>query len=146
MKRAILALAVAFTLLAPVQPPARAASQVSVYVEPQAGVAPLVAFIQDARHTLDGEVYELTSKPVEAALVAAARRGVVVRIELEPHPEGASRRSPERLQDAGATWRARGVDSSSAFTFTHAKYLVADAPARLDRLAQLDRRRVQEQP
>ena len=69
----------------------------------------------------------MTSKPVEAALEAAAHRGVVVRIELEPHPEGASRTIP---QNAYKTLAAKGVHvewTGSAFTFTHAKYLVADA-------------------
>ena len=90
-------------------------------------MTPLVQFIQAAHHSLDGEVYELTSKPVEAALEAAAHRGVVVRIALEPHPKGASRTIP---QNAYKTLAAQGVHvewTSSAFTFTHAKYLVADA-------------------
>jgi phosphatidylserine/phosphatidylglycerophosphate/cardiolipin synthase-like enzyme len=89
-------------------------------------VAPLVAFIRAASHSLDGEAYELTSKPVAAALVAAAHRGVSVRIALAPHPEGASR---SLLIQAYRTLAAGGVHvewTSSMFTYTHARYLVAD--------------------
>jgi phosphatidylserine/phosphatidylglycerophosphate/cardiolipin synthase-like enzyme len=126
MKRWLLALALLLALLVPFQPPARAASAVTPYVEPRDGVAPLVSFIQAARYTLNGEVYELTSKPVEAAFIAAAHRGVTVRIALEPHPEGASRSLPIQAYKALAAGGVHVEWTSSMFTYTHAKYLVAD--------------------
>jgi phosphatidylserine/phosphatidylglycerophosphate/cardiolipin synthase-like enzyme len=92
-------------------------------------VTPLAQFIQAAHRSLDGEVYELTSRQVETALEAAAHRGVLVRIALEEHPEGASRSIPV---GAYKTLAAGGVHvewTSSAFTYTHAKYLVRDDQA-----------------
>jgi phosphatidylserine/phosphatidylglycerophosphate/cardiolipin synthase-like enzyme len=125
-RHALLALALSLALLSPLAPSARAAGAVTVYVEPRDGVAPLVSFIAGARRVLDGEVYELTSKPVEAAFVAAARRGVAVRIALEPHLEGASRSLPIQAYRTLAAGGAYVEWTSSMFTYTHAKYLVAD--------------------
>jgi hypothetical protein len=81
--------------------PQHAAPPDTVSVEPAAGTAPLLAFIAHARHTL-------------------------VRITLEQHPYGTGTAAPALVF---RTLAAHGVQvrwSSPTFTYTHAKYLVAD--------------------
>lgn len=128
MKRVALTLALLLLTL-PSQQSVRAASTATVYVEPQAGVTPLIEFIQAARFTLDGEIYEITDKAVESALAAAVRRGLTVRLGLEEHPEGAPASIP---QNAYRTLGANGVQvhwTSRVFTYTHAKFLIRDRQA-----------------
>src|SRR5919201_4962625 len=84
-----------------------AAPALRVFVEPDAGVGPVVAFIDAARSRLDGEVYLASSKPVLAALERAASRGVHVRVLLEQHPYGTGSAVPALV-----------------FRSTHAKFLV----------------------
>lgn len=97
-----------------------------VFVEPAAGAAPLVAFIDAARHTLDGEVYLASSKPVLSALEAAADRHVQVRINLEQHPYGTGSAVPALAYTSLAAHGVQVRWTSDVFTYTHAKYLVAD--------------------
>ncbi len=54
------------------------------FVEPAAGVTPLVSLIRATRRSLDGEVYLLSSAAVFDALGDAVRRGVRVRLVLDP--------------------------------------------------------------
>lgn len=56
--------------------------QLSVFAEPQSGVAPVLQLIQQARKSIDLTTYELTDQQVEAALVSAEKRGVDVRVLL----------------------------------------------------------------
>jgi cardiolipin synthase len=110
--------------------PAQAASSPdTVYVEPAAGVAPLVAFIAHAQHSLDGEVYLVSSKPVLAALEAAAARHVTVRLNLEQHPYGTGTAAPALVYRTLAAHSVQVRWTSPTFTYTHAKYLVADQHA-----------------
>jgi hypothetical protein len=103
---------------------AGAAPALRVYVEPAAGVAPLVAFIDAARSRLDAEVYLASSKPVLAALERAASRGVRVQILLEQHPYGTGSAVPTLVY---RSLQAHGVSvgwANPAFRYTHAKFLV----------------------
>jgi cardiolipin synthase A/B len=59
-----------------------ASSQLSLVAEPQAGVRPFTALIAGARHSIELTMYELSDRTVERALVAAAARGVDVRVAL----------------------------------------------------------------
>ncbi len=96
------------------------------YVEPDAGVTPLVSFIRAARRDLDGEIYLFSSAAVFDALGDAVRRGVRVRLVLDPHPfggDGASANGAYRVLTAEGVavhWAA------PAYRFTHAKFLVSD--------------------
>jgi len=54
------------------------------FVKPDAGVTPLVSFIRATRRSLDGKVYLLSSAAVFDALGDAVRRGVRVRLVLDP--------------------------------------------------------------
>jgi cardiolipin synthase len=107
---------------------ARAASgeSIQLFVEPSAGLAPVLSLIHQAVHSIRLEVYLLTDRAVIAALEQAKRRGVDVRVLLEEHPEGAARyarRAYDDLQRAGVLvhWA-----NEAAFTYTHAKVLEVD--------------------
>jgi phosphatidylserine/phosphatidylglycerophosphate/cardiolipin synthase-like enzyme len=97
----------------------------TVYVDPGSGTTPLVALIASARHTIDGEVYLLSSRPVLAALEGAAARGVTVQIALEQHPDGGGA-LPKTAYSALAGHKVQVRWTNPAFRFTHAKYLVVD--------------------
>ncbi len=95
-------------------------------IEPQAGVAPIVRFIQDARGALDINTYLMTDRVVLAAIRDAVRRGVRVRIIIARHPYG---RRPHgelaRLRATGAIVHAAPRRFSSRYVFDHAKYMVS---------------------
>ncbi len=99
------------------------------YVEPDAGVTPLVSFIRAARRDLDGEIYLFSSAAVFDALGDAVRRGVRVRLVLDPHPLGGEGGSAD---EARRVLAAEGVSvrwASPAYRFTHAKFLISDNAA-----------------
>ncbi|MBN6739786.1 GTP-binding protein [Acidithiobacillus sp. MC6.1] len=52
------------------------------------GPAPIVQVIRSARHSVDLNVYYLSSRPIMAALKAARNRGVNVRVILDARPYG----------------------------------------------------------
>jgi hypothetical protein len=114
-------------LCGPALPPLHgvgAAPALRVFVEPDAGVGPVVAFIDAARSRLDGEVYLASSKPVLAALERAAARGVRVRVLLEQHPYGTGSAVPALVY---RSLQAHGVSvgwANPAFRYTHAKFMV----------------------
>ncbi|MGH2515753.1 MAG: phospholipase D-like domain-containing protein [Ktedonobacterales bacterium] len=103
-----------------------AASHLQVFVEPDAGEAPIVHAIQTATRSVWVEVYILTDRNVVHALEDAAGRGVDVRVLLEPHPFGggdvAAQQVMEELNAAGAQARP----SDPAYHYTHEKALVVD--------------------
>ncbi len=111
--------------------PAQSASVVNTeggrfIVEPDDGVAPLVSFIRAARHALEGDIYLFSSAAVADALGDAVRRGVQVRLVLDPRPLGGPSGA---AQTAYRVLTAEGVAvrwASPAYRFTHAKFLVAD--------------------
>jgi len=96
------------------------------FVEPDAGVTPLVSFIRATRRSLDGEVYLLSSAAVFDALGDAVRRGVRVRLVLDPHPFGGEGGSAD---GAYRVLTAEGIAvrwAAPTYRFTHAKFLVSD--------------------
>ncbi|MBX5452140.1 phospholipase D-like domain-containing protein [Thermogemmatispora sp.] len=97
---------------------------VQVFVEPQAGERVILEAIASAQRSLAIEIYLLTDSSVIRALEDAARRGLTVRVMLEPHPYGAS--SPDRIIEQ---LRAAGVlarYTNPAFPLTHAKLMIVD--------------------
>lgn len=64
------------------------ATEVTLYDNAQDG-SPVISLIQNAKKTIDIEVYEMENPGVHAALLAAAREGVQIRILVEPSPVGA---------------------------------------------------------
>ena len=103
-----------------------------LYIEPYAGVAPIVHVIDQARHVVDLNVYYLTSRPILDALRAAHARGVTVRVILDGRPWHVS---PEKVhQEARAVvetgaklhWAPGRFEAGPGrFVYDHAKYLVA---------------------
>src|SRR5579864_7269131 len=70
---------------------APAHSSITVFVEPQAHSAPVLALIRSARHSIRLEVYLLTNRTIIGALSRAQAAGINVRVLLEQHPYGADR-------------------------------------------------------
>jgi phosphatidylserine/phosphatidylglycerophosphate/cardiolipin synthase-like enzyme len=69
---------------------AAASSGLSLLVEPQAGMAPLYAFMSSARQKLDMTMYELSDPTAEQILVSDHERGVRVRVLLDHSYDGGS--------------------------------------------------------
>jgi len=105
------------------------ASTVSLITEPQAGIAPLLRAIRDARRTVELVMYEDEDGQVDAALAAARARGARVRVLLNGGYYG------EGSSDNSAAYRylqAHGVAvrwTPSYFALTHQKSLVVDGRA-----------------
>jgi cardiolipin synthase len=106
-----------------------------LYVEPSAGTAPVAQVIEHAQKTVDLNVYEITSKTIEAALKSACERGVKVRVMLDMEPYHASQIVPkEKRALGGSCIDLKGAPPrfTARYTYDHAKYVVADpqsAPA-----------------
>ncbi len=113
----------------------------SLYTEPEAGTAPVVSLIQNAKKSVDLVIYTLNDKTVEAALAAARARGVKVRVILnggykgtEP-PSKKSTTTFNRLKAAGVPVRwSRGY-----FDLTHQKTLIVDGTEALIMTGNLDK-------
>lgn len=89
---------------------------------PRQSGADLVALVQGARRSIDVESEELSSEPVVAALAAAARRGVEVRLVMTYQAQWAAGFS--RLAAAGAQV---AVLHGETPLYIHAKLVVVDA-------------------
>ncbi len=107
------------------------AGDISLFVEPEAGVAPIVAAIDGARAQVDLEIYILTNENVINALIAAAGRGVKVRVMMEPNPFNPEK--PDEPLDinrkTALKFKGTGVRyawTDPTFRFTHSKTLVID--------------------
>jgi cardiolipin synthase A/B len=101
-------------------------NSLSLITEPNDGMAPVIAAINGASSSIDLTIYELSAGPIEQALLAAARRGVAVRILLDHGYKGVP-----SAENAGAYnyFHSNGIPirwSSPAFTFTHEKSMTID--------------------
>jgi len=103
-----------------------AARDVQVFVEPDAGEAPILHAIQSANRSIWVEIYMLTDHNVIHALEDAALRGVDVRVLLEPHPFGGGDVSAQQVMDELSAAGAQARPSDPAYHFTHEKALVVD--------------------
>jgi cardiolipin synthase A/B len=99
------------------------AGQLSLLVEPDAGMAPIYALIASARSHIDLTMYELVDTDAELALETAAGRGVVVRVLLDANREKAAN------QPAYDELVAMGVQvkwADQRYAATHQKTLIVD--------------------
>ncbi|WP_312283433.1 phospholipase D-like domain-containing protein [Candidatus Igneacidithiobacillus taiwanensis] len=103
----------------------------SLFIEPNAGVSPVMQVIQSAHHELDIGVYYLDDRKILAAVRDAVRRGVDVRIMVEPKPYGMKpwqvRKEVRAIEATGAHFRyvpSRFVSHGDRYAFYHAKYCV----------------------
>jgi hypothetical protein len=97
-----------------------------LYTDPADGDVPIVGLIGGAHRSVDLTMYELTDRSVEAALVAAHRRGVHVRVLLDDRDAGSTvnRAAYLRLTAAGVPVRWGSGD-----VIFHQKTLTADGEA-----------------
>ncbi|MBM3269091.1 MAG: hypothetical protein FJZ01_15740 [Candidatus Sericytochromatia bacterium] len=112
-------------------PAARAARNVSLFTQPDAGVAPVLDAIRGARKSVDLKVYIFTEQNVLGALKEAKARGVAVRVLMEREPFNPGNPGSglpvnfamaKSLKEAGITYRW----TSDAFNFTHEKAMCID--------------------
>ncbi|HEY9724435.1 MAG TPA: phospholipase D-like domain-containing protein [Oscillatoriaceae cyanobacterium] len=97
----------------------------NLFVEPAAGVTPVVRLLDGATKSVDVEVYLLTDRDVLAALERAHARGVTVRVMLEPHPYGGGPGNREAF-DRLAQDRIAAIPTRDRFHYTHEKAIVID--------------------
>lgn len=114
------------------------AAHAGLYIEPDAGIAPIVQVIQSAQHTLNVGVYYMTDKPILNALKAAKARGVDVRVIVEGKPYGMKswqvQKEEKAIQATGAQLHlapARFTSAGSRWAFYHAKYLASGHEAEI---------------
>lgn len=117
--------------LDPRPPVATGAANATVFLLPDSPQVPL-STLRDATDRVLLAGYTFTSERVADALVAAASRGVDVRVLVEAEPvNGATAgqaRVLDRLAAAGVDVRVVGV-GASRFNYHHPKYAVADGRA-----------------
>jgi phosphatidylserine/phosphatidylglycerophosphate/cardiolipin synthase-like enzyme len=98
----------------------------SLIVEPDDGMAPVLNVIIGAKTSVDLVMYELDDAQIESALIADKKRGVAVRVILSGGYNGASSTMNVAEYDL---LTANGVSvrwSPSYFALTHEKSLVVD--------------------
>lgn len=110
---------------------ARAARDVTLFTQPDAGLKPVLDAVNGAKRSVDVEVYIFTEKTVLESLKAARDRGVRVRVLMEREPFNPSNPgSPLPVNFAAARYlKEAGVAygwTSDRFSFTHEKALIID--------------------
>ena len=100
-------------------------------IEPQAGPVPVLQVIDSARHELDIGVYYLDDRKLLSAVRDAVRRGVDVRIMVEPKPYGMKpwqvHKEVRAIEATGADFQyvpSRFLSYGDQYAFYHAKYCV----------------------
>jgi phosphatidylserine/phosphatidylglycerophosphate/cardiolipin synthase-like enzyme len=104
--------------------PGTGTQSISVFVEPAAGEQVILDAINNAQQSVWLEDYILSDTNVITALENAAKRGLDVRVMLDPHPYGGS--SPQATLAALNAAGAKAQISNPAFTYTHEKTFVFD--------------------
>ena len=101
-----------------------------LYIEPNAGPAPILQVIQSARHEISAGVYYLSDRPILNAMKAAHARGVDVRIIIEGRPYGMKpwqvRKEERAIAATGATLHLapyRFESRGNHYAFQHSKYI-----------------------
>lgn len=102
------------------------ANGLSVIVEPDAGLNPLVNAIHGAKKSVWLEIYLLTNKTIISALEEDANSGVDVRVMLEPHPTGVGSTQPKETRDALNAAHVKAQFSDPDFSLTHEKGMIID--------------------
>ncbi|MCY0869368.1 MAG: phospholipase D-like domain-containing protein, partial [Firmicutes bacterium] len=101
-------------------PTVQATTGTRLLIEPAAGPTPIDDAIDAAKQSIDVEMYLITDHQVERALIAAANRGVKVRVILDRTPEGLvsdAVSADQLLAQNGIAVRY----APSRFTFEHSK-------------------------
>ncbi len=98
----------------------------SVIVEPEAKVTPLVDAIRGAKKSVWLEIYLLTNKSIITALEDDANNGIDVRVMLEQHPFGGGSVSPSETLDQLKAAGIKAQFTNPVFALTHEKGMVID--------------------
>jgi phosphatidylserine/phosphatidylglycerophosphate/cardiolipin synthase-like enzyme len=94
----------------------------ALIIEPAAGFSPVYGLINGARRSIDVTMYEFADTTAEHDLAAAAKRGVQVHVILDERQKSLNSNTFSYL----SSHRVKVVWSSSRFTYTHQKTVVAD--------------------
>lgn len=113
--------ALALTLPQMLAAPKFCASGVQPVISPVAEDV-LLAFVNAAQKSVDVELFEFSHKGMQDALITAAKRGVQVRVLLEPRVTQ-NLKTAEYLKAGGV----RVAWASLEFEKTHSKFAVVDA-------------------
>lgn len=105
-------------------PPPPTTQSIQVFVEPTAGEKPILDAINNAQQSVWLEIYLMSDNNVIQALENDAKRGLDVRVMIEPHPYGGG--SPQATIDALNAAGAKAQDSNSVFKYTHEKGMIID--------------------
>ena len=104
----------------------------TIYIEPHAGVRPVIAFIQRARGPLNINAYLMTDRPIIRAITQDVRRGIRVRILIDRRPYGGRPRGEiARLRATGAQVHYAPARFTGRYRFDHAKYMVSGQAAEI---------------
>ncbi len=109
-----------------------------LFIEPQAGPAPILQIIGQARHEVSVGVYYISDRPILRALAAAHRRGVDVRVIVEGKPYGMKpwqvKKEEREIEATGAQLKLapyRFTSHGGQYAFYHAKYCVSGHEAEI---------------
>ena len=95
-----------------------------VFVEPDAGETPILNAINNAQKSVWLEMYLMTDQNIVQALENDAKRGLDVRVMLDPSPYGGG--SPTATLNALTAAGAKAQTSNPSFTYTHEKGMIID--------------------
>lgn len=96
-----------------------------LFVEPDDGRSYIIDAIDNAKESVDLEVYILSDSKIISALINAKNRGAVVRVILEESPYlgyGANKETKNKLAHYGVDVKW----SNRVYKFTHSKFFVTD--------------------
>ncbi len=104
----------------------------TIFIEPQAGTGPVIAFIQRARGPLNINAYLMTDRRIIRAITQDVRRGIRVRILIDRRPYGGRPREEiRRLRATGAQVHYAPARFTGRYRFDHAKYMVSGSSLEL---------------
>ncbi len=98
----------------------------TLYTFPESdnSVTPLYALVNNAQKTIDMTMYELVDTTFSADLVAACKRGVIVRVILDQNLEKSS--NTAAYNQLNGTTNCSAVWANTAFQATHQKTITVD--------------------
>ncbi len=108
----------------PTVTPTQGPQSLQVFVEPEAGETPILNGINKAQKSVWLEIYLMTDNNIIQALESDAKRGLDVRVMLEPHPFGGG--SPQTTLDALNAAGVKAQTSNTVFKYTHEKGMIID--------------------
>ena len=104
--------------------PTQGPQSLQLFVEPDAGETPILNGINNAQKSVWLEMYLMTDNNIIQALENDAKRGLDVRVMLDPAPYGGG--SPQATITALNAAGAKAQTSNPSFTYTHEKGMIID--------------------